>query len=164
MTSQSVLVTDTNIWIDLENGGILVEVFRLPYQFLIPDFAIPELIRPRWETLEVLGLRAHELPAERVVELGQLRQAHRNLSMIDLAALLLAKMLDATLVTGDWRLNELANANGLAVHGILWLLDEMVHFKALTPGQAAIALRRMLETGARLPAEECNNRLSRWLQ
>jgi predicted nucleic acid-binding protein len=162
MALQSVLVTDTNIWIDLENGGILIEVFRLPYQFLIPDFAIPELIRPRWETLEVLGLRAHELPAEQVVELGQLRQAHRNLSIIDLASFLLAKMLDATFLTGDSRLNELANAIGLSVHGALWLLDEMVQFKALTPGQAATALKRMLEQGARLPAEECSNRLTKW--
>lgn len=162
MALQSVLVTDTNIWIDLENGGILVEVFRLPYQFLIPDFAIPELIRPRWETLEVLGLGAHELPVEYMVELGQLRQSHRNLSVIDLAAFLLARMLEATLLTGDWRLNELANASGLSVHGALWLLDEMVHFKALTPGQAARALARMLELGARLPAEECSNRLRRW--
>lgn len=162
MALQSVLVTDTNIWVDLENGGILVEVFRLPYQFFTPDFAIPELIHPRWETLEVLGLRAHELPAEQVIELGQLRQAHRNLSIIDLATFLLAKILDATLVTGDWRLNALANENGLAVHGILWLLDEMVHFKALAPGQAASALTRMLEFGARLPAEECNNRITKW--
>ncbi len=162
MTLQSVLVTDTNIWIDLENGGILIEVFQLPYRFLIPDFAIPELIRPRWETLEVLGLKVHELPAEQVVELVQLRQANRSLSIIDLAAFLLAKMLDATLLTGDWHLNELANASGLSVHGAHWLLDEMVHFKALTPGQAATALKRMLELGARLPAEECSNRLSKW--
>lgn len=162
MASQSVLVTDTNIWIDLENGGILIEVFQLPYQFLIPDFAIPELIRPRWETLEVLGLRAHELPAEQVVELVQLRQAHRNLSMIDLAAYLLAKMLGATLLTGDWRLNELASASDLSVHGALWILDEMLHFKAITPGQAATALKRMLERGARLPIDECNNRITKW--
>jgi hypothetical protein len=119
MALPSVLVTDTNIWIDLENGGILVEVFQLPYQFLIPDFAIPELIHPRWESLQVLGLRAHELPAEQVVDLFQLRQVHRNLSIIDLAAFLLAKMLESTLLTGDWRLNELANASGLSVHGVL---------------------------------------------
>lgn len=162
MTSQSVLVTDANIWIDLDNGGILLEVFHLPYQFLIPDFAIQELIRPRWETLEVLGLRAHELPAEQVVELLQLRQVHKNLSIIDLAAFLLAKMLEATLLTGDRCLNELASASGLSVHGVLWLLDEMVHFKALSPGQAATALKRMLELGARLPAEECSNLLTRW--
>ena len=162
MALQSVLVTDTNIWIDLENGGILVEVFRLPFRFLIPDFAIPELIRPRWETLEALGLEAHELVAEQLIELVQLRQTHRNLSIIDLAALLLARMLDATLLTGDWRLIELANANSLSVHGVLWLLDEMVHFQALTPGHAATALRRMLDQGARLPAEECRSRLSNW--
>jgi hypothetical protein len=164
MALQSVLVTDTNIWIDLENGGILVEVFQLPYQFLIPEFAIPEFIRPKWETLEVLGLSAHELPPEQVVELSHLRQVHKNLSIIDLAAYLLAKMLEATLLTGDWRLNELANASGLSVHGVLWLLDEMVRFKTLMPGQAATALKRMLELGARLPAEECSNRLSRWSQ
>ncbi len=46
MASQLVLVTDTNIWIDLDNGGILVDVFRLPYQFLTPDIAIREYIRP----------------------------------------------------------------------------------------------------------------------
>jgi hypothetical protein len=40
MAPPLVLVTDTNIWIDLENGGILADVFKLPYQFLIPDFAI----------------------------------------------------------------------------------------------------------------------------
>jgi len=162
MALQPVLVTDTNIWIDLENGGILVEVFQLPYQLLIPDFAIPELIRPRWETLEVLGLRTYELPSEQVLELFQLRQAYRYLSMIDLAAFLLAKMLGVTLVTGDWRLSELANASGLSVHGALWILDEMVHFKVLTPGYAASALKRMLELGARLPAVECNNRLTKW--
>jgi hypothetical protein len=162
MALKSILITDTNIWIDLENGGVLVEVFRLPYHFLIPDLAIPELIRPRWETLEVLGLRAHALPAEQLVEMVQLRHVHKNLSVIDLAAYLLAKKLEATLLTGDWRLSELAGASGLSVHGALWLLDEMVHFKALTPGQAAIALSRMLETGARLPAEECNNRITRW--
>src|SRR3972149_10019446 len=100
MTLQSVLVTDTNIWIDLDNGGILVEVFRLPYQFLIPDFAIPELIRPRWETLEVLGLEAQELPGGQGVELFQLRQTYGNLSIVHLAAFLLAKLLGATLLTG----------------------------------------------------------------
>jgi len=162
MTLQSVLVTDTNIWIDLENGDILVEVFRLPCRFLIPDFAIPELIRPSWETLEALGLEAHELIAEQMVELAQLRQAHRNLSIIDLAAFLLAKTLDAPLISGDWRLNELANASGVSVHGVLWILDEMVHLKALTFRQAAAGLKRMLDLGARLPVGDCNKRLASW--
>ncbi len=162
MALQSVLVTDTNIWIDLENGGILAEVFQLPYQFLVPDFAIAELIHPRWEILQVLGLAAYELNPEQVVELAQLRQDHRNLSIIDLAAFLLAKRMDATLLTGDLRLNEMATANSIPVHGVLWLLDTLVHFQALTPAQAAASLRQMLNHGARLPASECENRLLSW--
>jgi len=162
MVRQSVLVTDTNIWIDLENGSILIEVFRLPYQFLIPDLAIQELKRPKWETLAVLGLEARELAAGQMVELSRLRQTYRNLSINDLAAFLLARTLDETLLTGDWHLSELANANGLSVHGVLWLLDELVYFQALMPGQAAAALRRMLAQGARLPDDECEKRLKNW--
>jgi len=162
MVLLSVLVTDTNIWIDLENGGILAEVFHLPYQFLTPDFAIPELIHPRWQTLQALGLEARELDPEGILELFKLRQDFNNLSTIDLAAFLLAKTLEATLLTGDWRLNELAKANRLSVHGVLWLLDEMVHYQAIAPGQAANALGRMLDQGARLPADECRKRLASW--
>jgi len=162
MASRSVLVTDTNIWVDLENGGILADVFGLPYQFLIPDFAILELIYPSWETLHGLGLEDNELTAEQVIELAHLRQLHKSLSITDLAAFLLAKTLKAILLTGDWRLNELAIVNGLTAHGVLWVLDDMLHCQALTPGQAATALRRMLDQGARLPEEECNRRLSSW--
>jgi hypothetical protein len=162
MALKSALVTDTNIWIDLENGGILGEVFRLPYLFLIPDFAIPELVHPGWETLERLGLEAHELIAEQVIELAQLRRSYKNLSIIDLAAFLLTKTLGATLLTGDRRLIELANSYGLSAHGVLWLLDELIYFQALTPEQAATALVQMLDLGARLPADDCNHRLARW--
>ena len=67
----------------------------------------------------MLGLEAHELIAEQVVELAQLRQTYRYLSINDLAAFLLAKMLDATLLTGDWRLNELANADDYTLRILL---------------------------------------------
>ena len=47
MNLPSILVTDTNIWIDLENGRILAEIFLLPYQFVTPDFALGEFIAPQ---------------------------------------------------------------------------------------------------------------------
>ena len=162
MTLPSVLVTDTNIWIDLENGKVLAEVFRLPYQFITTDFALREFVHPGWAALQDLGLQTHELEPEYVLELVRLREIHRQLSSIDLAALLLARALDASLVTGDRRLNELAKAQGLTVHGILWILDEMVIHHVLTATQAAIALREMLDQGARLPNIECQKRFDRW--
>jgi predicted nucleic acid-binding protein len=162
MTLPSVLVTDTNIWIDLENSKILAGVFRLPYQFFTTDFAVEEFIYPGWATLQDLGLQTHDLEPEYMLELFLLRQIHRQLSTVDLAALLLARALGASLVTGDRRLNELAKAQGLAVHGVLWILDEMVIHQVLTANQAAIALREMLDQGARLPDIECQKRFESW--
>ena len=163
MTLPTVLVTDTNIWIDLENGKILADVFRLPYKFFTTDFAIEEFIYPGWATLQGLGLQTHDLGPEDILELVRLRQFHRQLSAVDLAALLLAKALGASLVTGDRRLNELAKAQGLSVHGVLWILDEMVIHEVLTANQAATALRKILDQGARLPGVECQKRFDRWL-
>ena len=162
MTLPSVLITDTNIWIDLENGRILTEIFRLPYQLLTVDFAIPELVHPAWNTLEQLGLQSRELSPESIQELFLLRQSHHGLSIADLAALLLAKTLRATLVSGDRHLQELARAQGLPVHGVLWILDEMVKHGVLAPDHAANALNKMVTGGARLPADECRKRYESW--
>lgn len=112
--------------------------------------------------MQGLGLITHNLDPESVLELVVLRQAYRQLSVVDLVALLLAEMLGANLVTGDRRLNDLAKARRLPVHGVLWLLDEMVLQQVLTNTQAAEALLKMLAQGARLPQVECQNRLDRW--
>jgi hypothetical protein len=162
MILPSVLITDTNIWIDLENGKILADVFRLPYQFFTTDFAVEEFIYPGWATLQELGLRTHDLEPEAIFELVQLRQMYHQLSVVDLAALLLAKALGASLVTGDRRLNELARVQGLPAHGVLWILDEMVAHKVLSANQVSIALRKMLNHGARLPGIECQKRFKSW--
>ncbi len=162
MASLSALVTDTNIWIDLENGGILAKVFDLPYQFLTPDFAKRELIRPKWQTLQALGLQAQELEPALIQELMTLRAANRALSATDLASFLLARSLKATLLTGDWRLGDLAARNGVRVHGVLWLLDDMVRLQTIAAEHAATALSQMLNQGARLPQDECRKRLTAW--
>jgi len=94
MGLQSVLVTDTNIWIDFENGDIIAEVFRLPCRFLIPDLAIPELIKPSWLKLSRLGLETRGLNKEHIAELTQLRKTFKRLSIVDLSAILLANMLN----------------------------------------------------------------------
>ena len=162
MTLPAILVTDTNIWIDLNNGEILADVFRLPYRFITSDFAIDEFVSPSWDTLEKLGLQTHELVPESIYELIRLKQIYHQLSTIDLASVLLAKALKANLVTGDRRLHDLGNSMGLSVHGVLWILDELVSEQVLTAAQAMIALQKILDRGARLPKDECQKRFKSW--
>jgi uncharacterized protein YacL len=96
------------------------------------------------------------------LELLVLRQTYQQLSVVDLAALLLAKTMGVMLLTGDRNLNNLARTQGVSVHGVLWVLDEMMFHQILTNIQAAETLRKMLAQGARLPQVECQNRLDRW--
>ncbi len=155
MTMKTVLVADTNIWIDLEIGKILADAFRLPYQFITTDFSIEELKLPKWKTLQDLGLQTHNLEPEYILELDYLCQKHRQLSTIDIAALLLARAMYAVLLTGGRGLNELAKTQGLSVHGVIWIINEMVIHNILTANQAALALQGMLDQGRRLPKDEC---------
>ena len=158
----SLLVTDTNIWIDLDNGGILFEVFQLPYKLITSDFAITELMRPGWQSLMELGLEFVELEPNLVSELYQLRGVYHHLSTVDLASYLVARQLKTMLVTGDHHLKQLAAQNGLTVHGIIWFLDEMVRLEILAPQTTGEALQKIIAHGARLPIEECNKRLNLW--
>ncbi len=51
------LISDANILIDVEAGGLIETLFKLPMQFGIPDLLYYEEIEPGSPNLEKLGLR-----------------------------------------------------------------------------------------------------------
>ncbi len=155
-------IVDANILIDLHVGGSLSEFFRLPFRFVTPDVVLAELVEPDGETLVVRGLERAELSGKQVLAVAELRARYRWVSVRDLFALVLAQALGTTLLTGDRHLRQAADVEGVAVHGTLWLLDEMVRLGVVPPGQAAQALERMLARGSRLPHDECQVRIRRW--
>lgn len=155
-------VLDTNVPIDFHRGGLLEVLFRLPYDFLAPDVIIAELEVPAGRALITLGLRSVSLSGEEVLEVLALADRHRRPSVNDLFALILARTRGATLLTGDRALRALAEAEGLEVHGSLWLLDALVRLKIATPWEASAGLNLMLAHGSRLPERECRLRIRRW--
>jgi predicted nucleic acid-binding protein len=160
--SPPLCIVDANILIDLHVGGLLQELFRLPFRLAAPDVIIAELDEPDGEALVEYGLESIELVGEQVLEVAELLSRYRSVSTSDLFALVLARTHKATLLTGDRHLTEMATQEGVAVHGILWVLDEMVRLGVVSPVQAAQALRQMLKQGSRLPQTECQKRLRRW--
>lgn len=159
MTLSTLLVTDTNIWIDLKNGDVLEKVFSLPANFILSVFASQEFHEDLWTLLLNLGARAEELDTVQIIEVYRLRQNIHSVSIYDLSALVLARDLSAVLLTGDDPLRRCAVGHGIETHGILWLLDELVCNRVITKSQAASSLKRMCDRGARLPSEEVETRL-----
>lgn len=86
-----------------------------------------------------------------------------RLTIEDVSALFFANRLGSILLTGDRRLREHAEAQGVETHGLLWVFDTLVGRGALLPGVAADRLEKLIERGtSRQPLHECELRIRRW--
>lgn len=157
-----VYVSDTNIWIDFRNAGLLDDLFRLPYTFCSTDFVLDELQDLAHAELIGRGLVVETLDGDAVASLMALTAEHNNSSLADVSCYFLARRLGLPLLTGDGRLRRQAVKDGMAVHGALWLLDQLLTEGVADRARLAAALDAMLVAGSRLPAEECQRRLKAW--
>ena len=158
-----VLVSDTSILIDLERGDLIERAFGLTFELAVPDVLYRrELQDFDGQRLVALGLRVEELEAEGVADAQAFRRRAPRLSVPDSLALALAQRRTWTLLTGDGALRQLALAEEVACHGVLWLLDLMleegVAGDQLRDGLAAIAAHPR----CRLPVRDVRLRLDRY--
>ncbi len=159
-----VLVSDTSALVDLERGSLLDATFRLPFEFAVPDLLYErELKHHGGERLLERGMRIAALDGDGVTQALRYRRRRPALSLPDCFALALAVRSRWILLTGDAELRRLASAEGVDCHGVLWLMDELLH--------VAVASARQLHDGleaisahprCRLPRGEVRARLTRY--
>jgi len=159
---RKILVSDTNIWIDLYRGGLLETVFQLPHQFVTTEFVWRELHQPPGTRLTNLGLLLEPLNQDEILELYALRADLGNSSIPDVSCYLTARNRNWILLTGDKALRSSGFEADLDVRGILWLLDELYEHSLVNGGTLAAGLQQMIDRGARLPETECQHRIRLW--
>ena len=162
MIPRQPLVTDASIWISLERAGVLLAVLDLPYDFISPDLVAGELRTPMEGLLAEAGLRIESLSGEEVAALVDLTEKYPAPGRKDLSTLVLAKKLSAVLLTGDAKLRAAAAQEGIEVHGVLWLLQQMVDHELLGPLDAAGLVDTLTDRGIYLPKRECGELQNRW--
>jgi len=162
------LISDANILIDMEAGGLLETLFRLPMQFGIPDLLYYEEIEEGCPGLENLGLKIMEVRGDFVKYAETLPRRYNPMlpakngakpSHNDYLALALAKQESCTLLTGDANLRIVANQESVTVMGTIGLLRTMVEHQLLTVDEAHKALHKMKEGKRRLPWPEAEKML-----
>jgi len=124
-----IIINDSSALIDLAKTRLLECLLQLPYRFVIPDVLYAdELINLRHyqrEQLLDIGFVLGELDGVQVGKASAYSQQYPQLSLNDCFALVMAETTpDAVLLTGDQRLRRVAEQQGVAVHGILWILDQ----------------------------------------
>ena len=156
------LVVDTSVCVDLSNGGLLETALNLPYALLLPDILRKELKDPNGDDLVDLGYQEVHFGIEAVIHAEELSLKYSKASAEDIFALTYAKLNDCVLLTNDDELRKAALHESVKVHGILWLLDELVAAGFLPGPVAADALQKILNSGGWLPEQECQRRLNKW--
>lgn len=145
------LISDTNILIDLEEGKLMDELFRLLYEFAVPDILFAEELEAQHSHLLDMGLSQGELTSATLHCAVALIQRCSGVSRNDCFALALARQEQCPLLTGDQRLRAAADREGVEVMGTLWIVNQLVCHQIITREEAKTAYARMRENGRRLP-------------
>ncbi len=146
------LISDANILIDMEAGGLMTAFFRLPMQFAMPDVVYREEIEPGTPGLEAMGLELLEVTGEFVQYASELRGRHGGaISANYYLALALARQAACPLLTGDQALRALAEQEAVRVMGTVWILCQMISCAVIDEATAVQALERMKDAKRRLP-------------
>lgn len=157
------VVTDANIIIDLDAGGLLEVALHLPdIEYCVPDVLYVEELADYYGRLPGLGLKVLPQPPEAVHYVEQLRPRFSGPSANDLFALALARNLGCALLSGDGALREAARVEGVEVHGTIWLLEQLLVAQVVTVDQVANAYDAMKRDGSRLPWDNARDQVLRW--
>ena len=140
----------------------------LPYEILIPNTLFEdELLKftgAQKRALIRAGLKVVDLPGERVLRGQEVVRRTPRLSIHDGFAFALAEDHDGSiLLTGDGSLRDLATHQGMEVHGVLWVVDE-IHTHGI--GSAALLHKALLvladDQTTRLPNRELTAYIRRY--
>lgn len=145
------LISDTNILIDLEVGGLIENMFSLPYQFTTPDILYYDELEEHHSNLIGLGLHLGNLSPESIDHLQVIIEKYPKPSRYDCMTLVLAQQETCPLLTGDKELRTSAEHENIEVKGTLWLVEQLVEEGIITLNKAREAYQEMENSGRRLP-------------
>lgn len=120
------LVSDTNIIIDLETGGLVDELLALEDDVGVPNVLFHDELSAQHDYLEQAGLRVLALDGETMMRAFQLAGRYQKPSRNDLMALALAEQERGVLLTGDRDLRDVAETEQVPVHGTIWIIGQMI--------------------------------------
>ena len=162
-----VAVQDANILIDFAQLGLLELVMRLPYAFQTTDLIQAESIDrrsigPVQACISSGKLLVKSFSADELTALEAMAAEHRSLSLEDCSAWKLAKDAKGMLLTGDGALRKKVTADGIEVHGSLWLLKALVAHEKIDKATACTKLQELQRLNDRLPIKAIQQLQQQW--
>ncbi len=161
-----IVVSDTNILIDLIDLELLDVFFELPLEITTTDLVIYELDEIKQAKIFAAALHDKiEILESTEWQLNKVRKIYdenSGISLTDSQVFYFAIEKRAILLSGDGNLRRFAKKRGLEVRGIIWVFDLLEKNKILSPRILSEKMKDLLEINNRLPQEECRKRIQKW--
>lgn len=145
------LISDSNVLIDLIVINQIENMFKLPYSFVVPDILYHEELKDEHSVLLDLGLKTKRLSSETISYSMSLMEKYHKPGRNDLFALALAKQEASPIVTGDQDLRNAAEKEAVVLYGTIWIIEQLIIHKFITVDDAKIFYSEMKEKKRRLP-------------
>lgn len=168
MIKECIVVSDTNIFLDLISIDLLSNFFELPCAIHTGDFVINEIIQIQQRNLIQSLVDSGKLTVttfefQEVTAITQLQQnCKTNASLTDCSAWYYSKKIGARLLTGDNKLRRIAEEDNVAVSGVLYIFDNLIEYGILEKSTVAKKLKQLVDKNPRLPHKECQKRIDEW--
>lgn len=166
---EKIVVSDTNIFIDLISVDLLDGFFSLPWEIHTTDMVIDELIRSdQHEAIKCFRkngkLKVKSFDGEELLLIVKMKTERQtsNASIQDCSVWKLAKDLECALLTGDNKLRKVVQNDNIEVHGILYLFDKLLEHEIMDNETAIDKLQSLFSINSRLPKEEIVKRITLW--
>jgi len=159
-----IYIADANILFDLFDIDLFEAFLALGLNvqlslFVMDEIKIPEQIRCVADCKRIV---VRSFDTEDIEKIQILSERYRRLSYQDCSVLYLRQKQEAVILSGDNLLRRTAEKLGYEVHGILWVLEQLVENEILTPGRAAEKLGELMRINKRLPLAQCEKQLEWW--
>ena len=148
-----ILISDSNIFIDMEVAHLTHKMFKLPYSFATPDILYYEELEEEHQNLLDMDLIILSLSSETIKYTESIVVKYPKASRNDLFALALARQEKCPLLTGDNALRKAAKQEKITIYGTIWIIDELIKHYIITKDEAMEAYDMMKKNKRRLPWE-----------
>jgi len=147
-----IIVNDTNILIDLIKLNLLQDFVQLPCKIHTLDLVIAEITDPQ-QAKEINSIHNHliigHIEPDEYMSIFSLQK--KNLSFTDTAVLYYTQKNGGILISSDAPLRKTANQLAIEVKGILFIFEQLIHYKIIDIPTAIQKLEFLIEINPRAP-------------
>lgn len=162
-----IVVSDTNVFIDLISVGLQEQFFLLPMEVHTTDMVVFEVRREgqskiMTDLIDKGCLKVKAYTPEEMQPFFQAEHRRYNLSPADYSVLTYSKNNGYILLTGDKKLRKVALSESVEVHGSIYVIAQMVEHHIISELQGVKKLEMLRSNNQRLPKAQLDVLIKKW--